>query len=225
VIAKNAEGFIGNRIFSSYRVQSEFLLEEGALPEEVDAAMRGFGMAMGPFSVFDLAGLDIAWAQRKRLAATRDPQARYVEIPDRLCSAGRFGRKTGKGWYDYSDDKNAARDPEVVRLIEEASAAKSMDRRKFSEDEIIARLLAVMVNTACLLLAEGIAERPGDVDLALVNGYGFPKLKGGPLHWAANRPREDVRAEIEEMVAKSGHGYRVAPNLDQVLDRAGAPDA
>lgn len=225
VIAKNAEGFIGNRIFSSYRVQSEFLLEEGALPEEVDAAMRGFGMAMGPFSVFDLAGLDIAWAQRKRLAATRDPQARYVEIPDRLCEAGRFGRKTGKGWYDYSDDKNAARDPEVVRLIEEASAAKSMDRRKFSEDEIIARLLAVMVNTACLLLAEGIAERPGDVDLALVNGYGFPKLKGGPLHWAANRPREDVRAEIEEMVAKSGHGYRVAPNLDQVLDRAGAPDA
>jgi 3-hydroxyacyl-CoA dehydrogenase len=218
VIAKNAEGFIGNRIFAAYRVQSEFLLEEGALPEGVDAAMRGFGMAMGPFSVFDLAGLDIAWAQRKRLAATRDPEARYVEIPDRLCEAGRFGRKTGKGWYDYSADKNGTSDPEVVRLIEEASAAKEFERRKLSEDQIVARLLAVMVNTACLLLAEGIAERPSDVDLALVNGYGFPKLKGGPLHWAANRPREEIRAEIEAMVKQSGHGYRVAPNLDDVLD-------
>lgn len=217
VPARVGEGFIGNRIFSAYRKQCEFLLEEGAFPEDVDRAMRDFGMAMGPFAVFDLAGLDIAWATRKRLAPTRDPNERYVVIADRLCEAGRFGRKTGKGWYDYDNDPRGAPDPVVRTIIEEASAEKGITRRLVSDEEIRARLLAAIVNEASFVLADGIAERPGDIDLVLVHGYGFPKLKGGPLHHAAGRPRATVLAEIRTMVSASGPGTEEAPNIEDVL--------
>lgn len=216
VVAGVGEGFIGNRIFAAYRRQCEFLLEEGALPEEVDAAMRDFGMAMGPFEVFDMTGLDVAWAMRRRLASTRDPEARYVDIPDWLCEAGRFGRKTGKGWYDYCDG-HPRPDPLVVTLIEKASAEKGLTRRAVPADEIRLRLLASMINEAAFVLEEGIAARPGDVDLVLVNGYGFPALKGGILHWAALEGRADILQAVEAMARASGKGARVAPNLEKIL--------
>ncbi|HMB47100.1 MAG TPA: 3-hydroxyacyl-CoA dehydrogenase NAD-binding domain-containing protein, partial [Afifellaceae bacterium] len=186
VIARVGEGFIGNRIFNAYRTQCEFLLEEGCYPVEIDRAMTAFGMAMGPFAVFDLAGLDIAWAMRKRLAPTRDPQARYVSIPDRLCELGRFGRRAGMGWYDYADDAKGSPAPQVDGLIDAASAEKNIARRAFDAGDIQWRLLAAIVNEAAWTLADGIAARSGDIDLVLVNGYGFPALKGGPLHWAAH---------------------------------------
>ena len=218
VPARVGEGFIGNRIFSAYRRQCEFLLEEGSCPEDVDRAMQDFGMAMGPFAVFDLAGLDIAWATRRRLAPGRDPAERYVAIADRLCEAGRFGRKAGKGWYLYSDDGRPLPDPVVRGLIEEASREKGLERRAFPAEEIRSRLLAAMINEACLVLAGGIAERSSDVDLVLVHGYGFPKLKGGPLFWASRRPRPEVIAMIDDMVGVSGPTARRAPNIDEVLD-------
>ncbi|WP_417683771.1 3-hydroxyacyl-CoA dehydrogenase NAD-binding domain-containing protein [Roseibium sp.] len=221
VVAGVGDGFIGNRIFAAYRQQCEFLLEEGATPAEVDRAMREFGMPMGPFEVFDLAGLDIAWARRKRLAPGRDPKARYVEIADRLCEMERFGKRAGKGWYDYASGK-AEPDPIVEALVIEASRTKGIERQDFSGEEIRHRLIAAMVNEACLLLGEGIAQRPSDVDVVLVHGYGFPKLKGGPLHFAAAQPRAEFLESVVRMADASGHGIEVAPNLASVLKEADA---
>lgn len=180
VVCGVTEGFIGNRIFSAYRREAEFMVEDGAAPHEIDAALEAYGFPMGIFAVYDMAGLEIAWARRKRQAATRDPRARYVEIADRLCEAGRFGRKTGRGWYDYSSGERAV-DPEVTALIEAARAARNITPRSFTPDEIIARLLKAMADEGAALLAEGVAARSSDIDLVMINGYGFPAHKGGPM--------------------------------------------
>jgi len=183
IVCGACEGFIGNRIFSAHRREAEFLVEDGASPQDIDAAMESYGFAMGPFAVFDLTGLEIAWAKRKRQAATRDPSERYVEIADRLCEMGRFGQKTGRGWYAYPDGKRAV-DPEVTALIEDCRKAKGIVPRQFSSDEIVTRLLSAMAAEGKALLAEGIAERAGDIDLVLINGYGFPAYRGGPMYLA-----------------------------------------
>jgi 3-hydroxyacyl-CoA dehydrogenase len=185
VVSGVTEGFIGNSIFSAYRREAEFLLEDGALPEQIDAAMEAYGVAMGPFAVFDLAGLEIAWARRKRQAATRDPSERYVEIADRLCEAGRFGQKAGRGWYAYPEGKRTV-DPEVTALIEAARAKKGIVPRTIEAEEIVSRLLAAMAAEGDRLLAGKIAQRASDIDLVMINGYGFPAHKGGPM-FAAGR--------------------------------------
>ena len=142
VVAGVGEGFIGNRLYSAYRNQCEFMVEEGAWPEDVDAALEEFGFAMGPFAVSDQSGLDIAWRTRQRLAATRDPRARYSDILDRLCERGHFGQRTGKGWYEYKGGaRRGAPYEEARQLIEQASAAKGIIRRTFSADEIVTRAL------------------------------------------------------------------------------------
>jgi 3-hydroxyacyl-CoA dehydrogenase len=180
IVCGVTEGFIGNRLFSAYRREAEFLLEDGALPQQIDAAMVAYGFAMGPFAVFDLAGLEIAWARRKRQAATRDPKARYVDIADHLCEAGRLGMKAGRGWYRYRDGKRDV-DPEVTALIEQRRAAKGLIARDISDDEITHRLLAAMAAEGAALISEGIAARASDIDLVMINGYGFPAHKGGPM--------------------------------------------
>ena len=180
IVCGVTEGFIGNRIFSAYRREAEFLLEDGALPQQIDAAMEVYGFAMGPFAVFDLAGLEIAWARRKRQAATRDPEARYVDIADHLCEAGRFGQKAGLGWYRYPEGKREI-DPEVTALIEQRRSAKGLVARNISDDEITHRLLAAMAAEGAVLLSEGIAARASDIDLVMINGYGFPAYTGGPM--------------------------------------------
>jgi 3-hydroxyacyl-CoA dehydrogenase len=187
IVCGVTEGFIGNRIFSAYRREAEFLLEDGALPQQIDAAMEAYGLAMGPFAVFDLAGLEIAWARRKRQAATRDPKERYVDIADYLCEAGRLGMKAGRGWYRYPDGKREV-DPEVTALIEQRRAAKGLVARNISDDEIRQRLLAAMAVEGAALLSEGIAARASDIDLVMINGYGFPAHKGGPM-FAAERAK------------------------------------
>lgn len=180
ILSGVTEGFIGNRIFSAYRREAEFLVEDGAEPQDVDAAMEAFGFAMGPFAVFDLAGLEIAWARRKRQAASRDPAERYVDIADRLCEAGRLGQKSGKGWYSYESGAKSV-DPDVTAIIAAARAAKAITPHRFGKDEIIHRLLAAMATEGRRLLDEKIAAQPGDIDLVLINGYGFPAHKGGPM--------------------------------------------
>lgn len=180
VVTGVTEGFIGNRIFSAYRREAEFLLEDGALPHEVDAALEDYGFPMGLFAVYDMAGLEIAWARRKRQAATRDPSARYVEIADRLCEAGRLGQKSSRGWYAYPDGKRTV-DPEVTAIIEAERMKKGFVTRSFSQAEIQKRLLDAMAAEGEALLAEGIAARASDIDLVMINGYGFPAHKGGPM--------------------------------------------
>ncbi|KOF17653.1 3-hydroxyacyl-CoA dehydrogenase [Ensifer adhaerens] len=190
VVCGVTEGFIGNRIFSAYRREAEFMLEDGALPQEIDAALEAYGFPMGIFAVNDMAGLEIAWARRKRQAATRDPAARYVEIADRLCEAGRLGRKSGRGWYAYPHGERTI-DPEVTAAIEAARAAKNITPRSFTPSEIMSRLLKAMVDEGTALIAEEIAARPGDIDLVMINGYGFPPHKGGPM-FAAQQSKDPV---------------------------------
>jgi len=180
VVAGVCEGFIGNRLYTAYRREADVMLEEGALPHEVDAAMEAFGFPMGPYAVNDMAGLDISWARRKRAAATRDPAESYVVIADRLCEAGRLGRKTGAGYYRYVDGRREV-DPEVVAIVEAASAEKGLTRRAISPDEIQRRIAAALADEGRALLDEGVALRASDIDLVLINGYGYPAWRGGPM--------------------------------------------
>jgi 3-hydroxyacyl-CoA dehydrogenase len=181
VTAGNAEGFIGNRIFSAYRRQMEYLVEDGASPKDVDEALEAFGFAMGPFSVFDMSGLDIAWAMRKRKAADRDPQERYVRIADRLCEAGLFGRKSGRGWYDYTAPTRTL-SAEAQAFIDEERRRKGIVPKHFAAEEIVDVALRAMAQEGQALLAQGVAERASDIDMVLVTGYGFPRDKGGPMY-------------------------------------------
>lgn len=181
------DGFIGNRIMASYRRACDEMLEDGAMPDEIDSAMRNFGFAMGIYQVQDLAGLDIAWAMRKRQAATRDPAARYVRIADRLCEAERFGRKSGKGWYDYSN-KLPVLDQMVKDLIIAESHAQGINRRSFSDEEIMRVILTTMQHEAQAVLDEGIARSAEAIDVVMVNGYGFPRWKGGPMFMRDEHP-------------------------------------
>jgi 3-hydroxyacyl-CoA dehydrogenase len=217
VVAGVCEGFIGNRIYAAYRRECEILLEEGAYPEQVDAALESFGFAMGPFAVTDLSGLDIAWNTRKRLAATRDSRERYVPVLDRLCEMGRLGRKADAGWYTYAPNaKRGTVDPLVRELIDAVSKEKGIARRAFAPKQIQERALGAIVNEAALVLQDGIAQRPGDVDLVLVNGYGFPSNRGGPLFWASRRPRADLNRMIDDVDGDIGFGFRRA-DLDRAL--------
>jgi 3-hydroxyacyl-CoA dehydrogenase len=219
VVARVCEGFIGNRIYSAYRTQCEFMLEEGALPAEVDAAITGFGFAMGPFAVTDLSGLDIAWRTRQRLALTRDPKARYSDVLDKLCEAGRFGKKAGKGWYSYPEGARQGVPDDAVRaVIEDVSRRKGITRVQMTPGQIQVRALAAIINEASLLLAEGIADRPSDVDLVMVNGYGFPSQHGGPLFWASRQPRAEIEAGLDVLAASVGHGFRRG-DVGKVLDQ------
>jgi 3-hydroxyacyl-CoA dehydrogenase len=178
---------------------------------------------MGPFAVSDMAGLDIAWAMRKRKAPGRDPRARYADIADRLCESGRLGRKTGAGWYRYpAGSSRGEPDESVRRTIDDASRAKGIERRTITADEIRDRALAAMVNEAAKTVADGIAERPGDIDLLLVNGYGFPAGRGGPLFWASRQPRAALLAKVDRMVAASGFGASRADNLERMLAEGAA---
>lgn len=212
VVCRVCDGFVGNRILSRYRLQAEYLLEEGALPHEVDAALEAFGFPMGPFAVSDLAGLDIAWARRKRLAPTRDPRERYVDIADRLCEAGRFGRKTGAGWYRYEGGKREV-DPFVTALVEEASQRRGLTRRQISAEEIQSRIRAAIVNEACKILDEHIVERPLDIDVVMMHGYGYPAWRGGPLFEADRVGLQPILDQVKERAAQDGPGWEPANGL------------
>ncbi len=216
VLCGNGEGFIGNRMLSRWRLICEFAVEDGALPHEVDAAMEAYGMAMGYFAVSDLAGLDIGWATRKRLAPTRDPRARYVPVADLLCERGRFGQKTGAGWYRHVDGRRQP-DPEVTALIERVSAEKGIVRRPVSAEAIQHGVHAAMVNEGAKVLAEGIAQRPGDIDVVLAHGYGYPAWRGGPMHAADEVGLGIMLRRVEALHAANGVGFEPAPLLRELV--------
>jgi len=181
VLSKVGEGFIANRIMSAYRREAEFMLEDGAMPWDIDAAMKEFGFPMGIFEMQDLAGLDISWAMRKRLAASRDPDQRYVDIGDKLCESGHFGRKTGRGYYDYSDDGKATVSPETQTLVLNESVRKGIKRSDLTPTAIISRILERINSEATELLDQGIARCADDIDVVMVNAFGFPRWTGGPM--------------------------------------------
>ncbi len=211
VMSTNSFGFIGNRIYAAYRRQCEFMLEEGAYPEQIDRALEDYGFAMGPFAVGDMSGLDIAWGMRKSQAATRNLEDRYVTIPDSLCLAGRFGRKTGFGYYQY-DPASGARsvDPVVNQIIEEASQQKGIARREFTAAEMVNRVLLAMINEIAHLAAEHVVRDVTDCDIALVNGYGFPRWCGGPVFIAREMGLEKLSSEIDQLEKVSGPGFKKA---------------
>ena len=212
------DGFIGNRILAVYKQAADYLLEDGASPYEIDAAVRGFGFAMGPFQVTDLAGGDIGWATRKRRAATRDPKARYVEIADRICERGWFGQKTGRGFYLYPDGARTGQpDPEVLAVVDAERAKKGVTPRSFSADEIMRRYMAAMVNEGANVVHEGIALRPLDVDVTFVAGYGFPRHRGGPMKWADMTGLDKVLADIEAFAKEDPLFWKPSPLLVQLV--------
>ncbi len=217
VLCGNGFGFIGNRIYNAYRTQCEYMLEDGAWPEDIDTALETFGFAMGPFAVADLSGLDIAWRMRAAQAAMRDARKRYVPVLDHLCEQGRFGRKSGAGYYTYAEGRRSAGTDDTVRsIIEAASAARGLTRRTLAPEIIQRRSLAAMVNEAALLLAGGIAQRASDIDVVLVQGYGFPRFAGGPVYWARTQDRTTLERDLDIIAAATGFGFERGP-LDLLL--------
>jgi 3-hydroxyacyl-CoA dehydrogenase len=211
VVCGVCDGFIGNRILAHWRPIVDMMIEDGAAPEEVDAALEEFGFAMGPYAVGDLAGLDIGWARRKRLAPTLNPNVRYAAtIADELCERGRFGQKTGAGWYSYSGGKKSI-DPLVTGLIEKVRAQKHREQRSFSKDMIQRLVRAAIVNEGARVLSDGIARRALDIDVVLIHGYGYPVWRGGPMFEADALGLAQVLSDIEEAHAFAGAGYEPAP--------------
>lgn len=187
------DGFVANRVYADYRTQAEFLVEEGASPAAIDAALVELGFAIGPFAVADMSGLDIAWARRKRLAPNRNPKQRYVTIADRLCEAGRLGKKTGAGWYAYPDGaKRGVPDAVTALIIDDARSNAGITPRSIDGDEIRDRVLGAMVCAAAGLVENGVAGRASDIDVALTEGFAFPKWLGGPVRALSLRDRAEV---------------------------------
>lgn len=216
VEAAVCDGFIGNRILTRYRQAGDVLLIEGALPEEVDAALTGFGMAMGPYAVQDLSGLDIAWANRQRKGPAGRP-ARYVPLADRMVEElRRLGRKSGAGWYDYADGKPRP-SFEVAGMIEETSAREGITRRQIAPEAIVRQLMLAMIAEGFDILDEGIARRPADIDLVMVHGYGFPRWRGGPMHLAREWGLARVAEELAQLSVEDPLSWRVPPLLSRLV--------
>ncbi|WP_042297082.1 3-hydroxyacyl-CoA dehydrogenase NAD-binding domain-containing protein [Paraburkholderia bannensis] len=214
------DGFIGNRILAVYRTAADHLMEDGASPYQVDKAVREFGYPMGPYQVVDLAGGDIGWATRKRRAATRDPKARYVQIADRLCERGWFGQKTGRGFYLYPDGaRTGTPDPEVESIIRTERERAGIEPRSFSDEEILRRYMAAMINEGANVVHEKIALRPLDVDVTFLYGYGFPRHRGGPMHYADTVGLANVLADIREFAKEDPLFWKPSPLLVELVER------
>ncbi|APV49029.1 3-hydroxyacyl-CoA dehydrogenase [Betaproteobacteria bacterium GR16-43] len=207
VVSGVCDGFIGNRMLKYYGRMANELVEEGASPQQVDRAMEKFGMAMGPFRVADLAGNDIGFAIRKRLYA-EDPKAKKLPIADRICEMGRFGQKTGAGWYRYEPGQRAAiPDPVVDKVIEEVRKANGVTPRKIGDDEIIERCVYALVNEGARIVEEGIAARASDVDMVYLTGYGFPLFRGGPMLYADMVGLPNVERAMRKFRAQTGDAF------------------
>ena len=220
VRAANSDGFIGNRILNAYAEAASFMVEDGASPYDIDAAIVGFGFPIGLYAMFDLAGNDIVWADRKRRMATRPPGARYADFADLLCEQGWFGQKTGQGFYTYGpDSRQGTPDPQVLALIAASRSAKAIVPRTFGPDEILQRYLAAMVNEAARLLAEGVALKPSDIDVTFVHGYGFPRHRGGPMHFADSYGLAKMLADIRRFEHEDPVFWAPAPLLVDLVTR------
>jgi 3-hydroxyacyl-CoA dehydrogenase len=213
VVVGNAPGFVGNRMMFPYMYEAQFIAEEGATPEQVDRALTDFGMAMGIFAVDDMAGLDVAWRVRQELHQFSQPGDRKPLVADALCEMGRFGQKTGSGWYRYGDDRKPIHDLEVVALIERLASAAGITRRPFTSDEIIERTIYALINEGARVLEEGVALRAADIDAIYVNGYGFPAYRGGPMFYADRVGLAKIHDRVSAFHRELGERWAPAPLL------------
>jgi len=217
VVAGVCDGFIGNRMLHGYFREAGFLLEEGALPQQVDKVIEDFGFAMGPFRVGDLAGLDVGWYIRKRQAATRPPHLRYSKVADQICELGRFGQKTGAGWYRYEPgNRTPIPDPAIEALILKASKEAGIKRRAISDQEILERCIYALVNEGAEILEEGIALRASDIDIVYIYGYGFPRYRGGPMFYADTVGLDKVLESVRRFHSVHGEFWKPAPLLEKL---------
>jgi 3-hydroxyacyl-CoA dehydrogenase len=219
VLVGVCDGFVGNRMLYAYTRQANFLLEEGALPHQVDKAIYDFGFPMGPFAMGDLAGLDVGWLVRKARAATRPSNLRYSPIADRICEMGRYGQKTSAGWYRYEEGSRAPiPDPEIEKLITGISAELGYERRPIDEQEIVQRCMYPLINEGAKILAEGIAQRPSDIDVVWLYGYGFPRQRGGPMFYADTVGLKQVYDVMSALYDAHGDWLQPAPLLKELAE-------
>ena len=214
VLAGNCTGFIGNRILYAYGRECDFMLEEGATPWQIDRALQDFGFPMGLYLMRDLAGLDVGWRVRQGAEATRDKSLRYSPVADRICELGRYGQKTGSGYYRY-EGRTPTPDPEIEKLIESVAAELGVARRTVNDDEIVARVLCAMVNEGARILDEGIAIRASDIDVTYLYGYGFPRYRGGPMFWAEQHGLAKVLQTVQRYHAEQGPAWIPARLLER----------
>ncbi|HET6930014.1 MAG TPA: 3-hydroxyacyl-CoA dehydrogenase NAD-binding domain-containing protein [Candidatus Acidoferrum sp.] len=219
VLVGNCRGFVGNRMFGPYRREAQFLVEEGASIEAVDQALSDFGMAMGPLATGDLAGLDVGWRIRKEFRHLEVPGIRQPFAEDRLCELGRYGQKTGAGWYKYDDQRRASPDPAVADLIRKWVEEAGIAQRQISAAEITDRCLYALVNEGARILEEGIALRASDIDIIYINGYGFPAHRGGPMWYADTVGLKHVYDRVSEFQRQHGEIWQPAPLLKQLAEQ------
>ncbi|MGB0134213.1 3-hydroxyacyl-CoA dehydrogenase NAD-binding domain-containing protein [Dokdonella sp.] len=219
VVSGVCDGFIGNRMIEQYGRQAGFLLDEGASPQQVDKAMEKFGFAMGPFRMGDLAGNDIGWAIRKRRYVEK-PDMVYSKSADLICEVGRFGQKTGKGWYDYKPgDRTAYPSDEVAAILEQNTRALGLDKRTISDEEIVQRLVFALANEGARILEEGIAAKASDIDIVYLTGYGFPLWRGGPMFYADTVGLYNVLATMRDFArGYQGASWEPAPLLVELAE-------
>ena len=220
--AGNCDGFVANRTRIPFNLEQGLMVEEGALPEQVDRVMVAFGYPVGPFTVNDMSGLDISYATRKRRAAA-DPNYRGLPITDRLVEMGRLGQKTGAGWYRYQDnDRTPIVDPEVHEIIKTVVGELGITQRSFTDEEILHRLLFSSVNEACKILQEGKALRASDIDVMWLNGFGFPRYRGGLMYWADQIGARQVYNQVAIWHQRYGARWRPSELLQQLAESGGS---
>jgi 3-hydroxyacyl-CoA dehydrogenase len=216
VLVGNCRGFVGNRMFGPYRREAQFLVEEGASPEQVDKALYDFGMAMGPLATGDLAGLDVGWRIRKEYGEITDRSVRQPLVEDRLCEQGRYGQKTGAGWYRYDEQRRPQADPAAQAIIEQCRAEAGLPQRQIGPEEIVDRTIYALVNEGARILEEGYALRAVDIDMIYITGYGFPAYRGGPMWYADTVGLENVYRRVREFESQHGNLWTPAPLLKQL---------
>jgi 3-hydroxyacyl-CoA dehydrogenase len=219
VLVGNCRGFVGNRMFGPYRREAQFLVEEGASVGGVDEALQDFGMAMGPLATGDLAGLDVGWRIRKEYRHLEPPGVRQPLLEDRLCELGRYGQKTGAGWYRYGADRTRHEDADVERIVAQVVERAAIAQRKISREEIADRCIYALVNEGARILEEGYALRAGDIDIIYLNGYGFPTYRGGPMWHADTVGLTKVYERICEFEQRHGYWWKPAPLLKQLAEQ------
>ena len=219
VLAGNARGFIGNRMLGPYLREAQFLVEEGASVEDVDGALYDFGMAMGPLAMSDLAGIDVGWRARQEFRHLLVPGVRRPLVADQLYALGRYGQKTGRGWWQYDERRKSSPDPETAALIAQTASQAGIAQRSITRDEIVDRAIFALVNEGARLLEEGVALRAVDLDIVYLNGYGFPAWRGGPMFYADTVGLQTVLSRVEEFAERHGSSlWSPAPLLKELAE-------
>ena len=222
VLVGNCRGFVGNRMFHQYGREAVFLVEEGATPQAVDQALYDFGMALGPLATGDLAGLDVGWRIRKEYRHLEKTGVRQPIVGDRICELGRYGQKTGAGWYKYDENRRAVADPEMNEMVREWAIEAGIPQRDIPAEEIVERCVYALVNEGARILEEGIAARAVDIDIIYVNGYGFPSYRGGPMWYADSLGLKSVYQRICELHSRHGELWEPAPLLRRLAEEGKA---